>query len=224
MTPRKTRSPRYAGIVAMAFVGLLASACATAAAQSPSDTPAKAAPAASAQATHLHTATTPSQAAAATEVAPATTTAEATATAAAPTAPTTAAPTVAPSVQTAPPATSAPTTQPVSGSVAVTLTDVAIRPDRSSTAAGTVTFVVRNVGTGIHQLVVLRTNIPQGQIPANPAQPGTVTEPGFVAQTPNINPGATASLTLTLGAGSYVLICNQPAHYLIGMHVAFTIN
>lgn len=223
MTSRKTPSSLAAGIVAMALAGVLASACASAAAQSPSDTPAKAVPAATAQATHLHTAT-PSQPAGPTEGAPAA--AAAATTAAATAAPTAAepAPTVAPPAQTAPPATPAPTTRPASGSVAVTLTDVAIRRDRSSTAAGSVTFVVRNVGTVIHQLVVLRTDIAQNQIPANPAQPGTVTEPGFIGQTPTINPGGSASLTLTLGAGNYVLICNQPAHYLIGMHIAFTIN
>jgi len=24
--------------------------------------------------------------------------------------------------------------------------------------------------------------------------------------------------------GNYVLICNQPAHYLLGMHIAFTVK
>ena len=57
-----------------------------------------------------------------------------------------------------------------------------------------------------------------------PAKPGTVTEPGLIAQSRDVAVGATATLSLILAPGSYVLMCNQPAHYLIGMHTAFTIN
>ncbi|HEY6203709.1 MAG TPA: hypothetical protein VI056_11795 [Candidatus Limnocylindria bacterium] len=129
------------------------------------------------------------------------------------------------SAPTAPPVvTLAPTSQPQSGPVAVALSDIAIKLDRSSAQAGTVTFAVKNVGTVIHQLVVLKTDVPQNQIPADPSKPGMVAQPGFVTQTQVINPGGTATLTLTLGAGKYVLLCNQVAHYLIGMHVGFTIN
>lgn len=104
------------------------------------------------------------------------------------------------------------------------MTDIAIRLDRSAGPAGNVMFVAKNAGTTNHHLVVLKTDIPQNQIPADPAKPGHVMEPGFIAQTSVISPGGTASLTLTLGPGHYVLLCNEPAHYLIGMHTAFTIN
>lgn len=106
----------------------------------------------------------------------------------------------------------------------MTLNDVAIKLDRSTAPAGSVTFAIKNAGTVIHQLVVIKTDIPQNQIPVDPAKPATVTEPGFIMQTPIINPGGTATLTMTLGSGKYVLMCNQPAHYLIGMHIGFTIN
>ena len=137
----------------------------------------------------------------------------------------TAAPTIAPST-TAPTAvpTAEPTARPQAGPVAVSLSDIAIKLDRSFAASGSVTFAVKNVGTVIHEVVVLKTNIPQNQIPVSTTQPGMVTQPGFIATTSTINPGGSATLSLTLGAGSYVLLCNQPAHYLIGMHTAFTIN
>lgn len=111
-----------------------------------------------------------------------------------------------------------------SGPIAVTLLDVAIKLDRPATAAGSVTFSIKNAGTVIHQLVVLKTDIAQNQIPPNPTQPGTMAEPGFVAQTPLLNPGGSFTLTLTLASGNYVLMCNQPAHYLIGMHTGFIVN
>lgn len=167
---------------------------------------------------HEHT-TAPESAAATTAAATAAaaTTPAVTATAAAPVS---AAPTVAPTPQ---PQTATPA--PVAaGPIGVSLTDIAIKLDRSSTAAGSVTFSVKNVGTVIHQLVVLKTDIPQNQIPASSSQPGTMTEPGFIAQTSTLNPGGATTLTLTLASGNYVLMCNQPAHYLVGMHVGFVVN
>ena len=107
--------------------------------------------------------------------------------------------------------------------MAVSLVEMSIRLDHGSAAAGTVTFVVRNNGTAVHEFVVLRTNFAQNQIPNDPTQPGKVLEPGFVTRVAGLAPGASASVTLNLVAGSYVLICNEPAHYIAGMHTAFTV-
>jgi len=133
----------------------------------------------------------------------------------------TAAPTAAPASTPAP--TAAPTAEPKTGPVAVSLTDIAIKLDQGWTSAGPVTFSIKNVGTVVHQLVVLKTDIPQNQIPVG-TTPGTVTQPGFVGTTALINPGGSATLTLPLTSGNYVLLCNQPAHYLIGMHIGFKVN
>lgn len=134
----------------------------------------------------------------------------------------TAAPTAAPASTPAP--TAAPTAEPKTGPVAVSLTDIAIKLDQGWTSAGPVTFSIKNVGTVVHQLVVLKTDIAQNQIPVSTTSPGTVTQPGFIGTTALINPGGSATLTLTLAPGNYVLLCNQPAHYLIGMHTAFKVN
>jgi uncharacterized cupredoxin-like copper-binding protein len=234
MTSKRTHSPVTAGI-AVALFGLLVAACGSASAQtttsasrSPNASPVVAATAtasapsplvaASADATHVH-GVSPT----ASDVAVASTTA---APVASPTVATVTTPTAAPvaTPTAAPVLTPAPTPQPQTGPVAVTLNDIAIKLDRSSAPAGSVTFSIKNGGTVIHQLVVIKTDIPQNQIPVDPTQPAMVTEPGFIMQTPLINPGGTATLTMTLGSGKYVLMCNQPAHYLIGMHIGFTIN
>lgn len=221
---RSQRSPLITRVF-VAGLATLVMACSTAAAgplPSPSTAPARslataaAATTAPAAATHDHTAAAATTSAPQPSTAPASTDAATTATAAPTTAPTTAA-TVAPTLApTAPPA--------AAGPIAVTLVDVAIKLDRASTASGSVTFVIKNAGTVIHQLVVLKTDIAQNQIPANPSQPGTMSEPGFVTQTPVINVGGSYTLTLTLASGNYVLMCNQPAHYLIGMHTGFVVN
>ena len=134
----------------------------------------------------------------------------------------TTAPTEAPASTPAP--TPAPTAAPKTGPVAVSLTDIAIKLDQGWTSAGPVTFSIKNVGTVAHQLVVLKTDIAQNQIPVSTTSPGTVTQPGFLGTTALINPGGSATLTLSLTSGNYVLLCNQPAHYLIGMHTAFKVN
>lgn len=235
MTSKRTHSPVTAGI-AVALFGLLVAACSSASAQtttssaSRSPSAAVVAPAtatasapsphvsASADATHVHgvSPTSSDAAVASTTAAPVATPSAASVTtpSAAPVATPTAAPVLTP----------APTPQPLTGPVAVTLNDIAIKLDRSSAPAGSVTFSIKNAGSVIHQLVVIKTDIPQNQIPVDPKQPAMVTEPGFIMQTPIINPGGTATLTMTLGSGKYVLMCNQPAHYLIGMHIGFTIN
>jgi uncharacterized cupredoxin-like copper-binding protein len=37
-------------------------------------------------------------------------------------------------------------------------------------------------------------------------------------------PGGSASLTVDLASGHYVLFCNVPGHYSQGMHTDFTVN
>jgi len=72
---------------------------------------------------------------------------------------------------------------------------------------------------------VLQTAIAQNALPADPAHPGTVLEPGFLGKVANLGSGASGSLTLTLGPGSYVLFCNEPVHYsALGMHTAFSVR
>jgi len=65
--------------------------------------------------------------------------------------------------------------------------------------AGTVTFVVKNVGKVSHNLTI---------------QGGKAT--------PNISPGGTSRLTVTLKKGSYTLYCSVPGHRQLGMVAKLT--
>lgn len=140
-------------------------------------------------------------------------------------APTSAAPTSAPPT---PQPTVAPTPPPPAGpatTVTVTLIDTGIRLSTASVPAGTVTFLVTNAGTTPHELEVLRTNIAQNQLPPDPTNPAIVQMPGLVGGVASLQPKTSGSVTLSLAAGAYVLICNEPAHYsALGMHIAFTVN
>lgn len=119
------------------------------------------------------------------------------------------------------PATAAPAT---SRTVAVTLTDSAITLGQATAPAGAITFTITNTGYVAHELVVLQTSIAQDQLPPDPANVKIVQQPGSVGIASNIAANASTTLTLTLAAGAYVLICNMPNHYRDGMHVGFTVT
>jgi uncharacterized cupredoxin-like copper-binding protein len=67
--------------------------------------------------------------------------------------------------------------------------------------AGTVTFVVKNVGKVAHNLTI---------------QGGKAT--------PNINGGGSAKLTVRLKKGSYTLYCSVPGHRQLGMVAKLTVT
>jgi uncharacterized cupredoxin-like copper-binding protein len=113
---------------------------------------------------------------------------------------------------------------PQGGVVNATLTEMKITLDRASVPAGPVTFNVKNSGTVEHELVVLHTDLAEGKIPPDPEEPGKVDETGSLGESGEVAAGASKSFTLTLPAGSYVLICNEPGHYAAGMHLAFTVK
>jgi len=89
--------------------------------------------------------------------------------------------------------------------------------------AGTVTFTVKNVGSVTHELVVLRTDLAEGSLPANPEEAGKVSEDGSLGESGDLAPGASVDFTLTLTPGHYVLICNLAGHYAAGMHATLNV-
>lgn len=111
-----------------------------------------------------------------------------------------------------------------SSTVRATLTDTAIVLDRTSAPAGKVLFDVKNTGTMIHELVAIRTDVAFDKLPVDLDEPAKVSEVGSKGESGDIEAGKTASFTLTLDPGSYVLICNQPGHYALGMRIAFTVK
>lgn len=109
------------------------------------------------------------------------------------------------------------------GSVGITMTEFAIVPGAPSVGAGEVTFEVTNSGAVPHEFVVIRTDI---EAAALPVAAGAADESGLdvVGRTSMILGGESESVTFTLTAGSYLLICNIPAHYTLGMTAAFTVQ
>jgi uncharacterized cupredoxin-like copper-binding protein len=84
--------------------------------------------------------------------------------------------------------------------------------------AGSVTFVVRNVGRLMHEFVVLRTKLAPSKLPVRRSR---AKEIGRVGKIPPFAPDKTRRLTVKLTLGKYVLLCNLPAHYRAGQFAGF---
>ena len=99
--------------------------------------------------------------------------------------------------------------------------ELAMTVSATRVAAGKVTFHVTNSGSVTHEMVVIRTPTPSGDLPM---QSGEASEAGSAGETGDMTAGTSTDLTLTLPAGHYALICNLPGHYAGGMHTDLTVG
>jgi uncharacterized cupredoxin-like copper-binding protein len=118
---------------------------------------------------------------------------------------------------------------PLSGraseTIHVRLMDNAIQLDTDTTKAGNVTFEVSNEAKSNteHEFVVLRTDTDEARLPV---RNGQVTESRFrkMGEVEDLDQHSTKRLSLKLVPGRYVLICNRPGHYEMGMHKSFVVE
>ena len=97
----------------------------------------------------------------------------------------------------------------------------------ATSAAGDVTFTVKNTGTIDHEVVVLKTDTAFDQLAVGASEADKVDEASSVGETgdPALKPGETRSFTVTgLASGNYVLVCNIAKHYGLGMRAAFKVS
>jgi uncharacterized cupredoxin-like copper-binding protein len=81
-----------------------------------------------------------------------------------------------------------------------------------SQSAGKVTFVVRNVGTVEHEMVVIRRDA--GALPVHAYR---ASETGAFDEVEELERGKSGRLTVALKPGRYLLVCNIAGHYQLGM-------
>jgi hypothetical protein len=119
--------------------------------------------------------------------------------------------------------------------VDVTVQEFAVLPAQDSAPAGDVTFSVTNTGPeDTHEFVVFKTDLAPDALPT--AADGSVDEEGdgveLIDEIEDIAVGDNPTLTVSLDAGSYVLICNivededdeTIVHYQQGMRTGFTVE
>ncbi len=118
----------------------------------------------------------------------------------------------------------------MSGVISVTLADVdantmLLTPSPSTAPAGEVTFEVTNSGTQEHEFVVIQSDLALEDLPFDDAADEVIEdELTVVDEIESLMPGETKTLTVTLVAGSYALICNLEGHFRMGMRSAFTVG
>jgi uncharacterized cupredoxin-like copper-binding protein len=105
--------------------------------------------------------------------------------------------------------------------VKVQLKEFKVLPSPLKAKRGAVSFLVRNTGKINHEFVVLRTKLAPSKLPV---KSGKAVETGRVGKVRAFKPGASRTLTLTLKAGKYVLLCNLPGHYQAGQRIGFAVT
>jgi uncharacterized cupredoxin-like copper-binding protein len=98
--------------------------------------------------------------------------------------------------------------------VPVNLADFKIAESKTHLHPGRITFDVKNTGKVPHEFLVIDTAKPAAKLGAGSRVP----EKGNIGETGNVKPGASKKLVLNLGKGHYAVICNDPGHYMAGMH------
>lgn len=96
-----------------------------------------------------------------------------------------------------------------------------LEPSVKEVPQGRVTFDVRNAGSMVHEMVVVKTaRTPQQLLQKD----GTADESESVGEAADIPAGGSKSVTLNLAPGHYVLLCNLPGHYKAGMYAELTVK
>ncbi len=142
------------------------------------------------------------------------------------------------SSSTAEPATQpAETTQPASTDtttsgggtpLTIAMSEYAFTPTDTTAPVGKITITAPNQGKLSHELVLIHTNLAVDKLPlvsggaeVDEDSFGEANLPGEIG---DVEPGDTKSLTVTLPAGRYVVLCNIEGHYKAGMVGTLTVQ
>ena len=101
-----------------------------------------------------------------------------------------------------------------------------IKLDMTEIPAGEITFKATNDSTGmIHEMVLAPVADLNTPLPYDTANEKVDEDAaGHLGEVAELDPGASGALTLTLEPGTYILYCNIPGHYVLGMWTTFTVT
>lgn len=101
-----------------------------------------------------------------------------------------------------------------------------MKSDHPVVGAGPVRFhVVNRSRSVVHEMIVVALTNPDEALPYD-AKAGRIPEKKIhhLGEVPELKPGKSGDLQLTLKPGSYMLLCNQPGHYEAGMKTSLTVT
>jgi uncharacterized cupredoxin-like copper-binding protein len=113
---------------------------------------------------------------------------------------------------------------PAGGTVSATLKEWAFDLSATTASAGSITFNIKNEGEKTHEFVVIKTDTAANSLPVTADD--EVDETAFtpVDEVEDITATSSATLTVPLTAGHYVILCNLTGHYAKGMAADFTVQ
>ena len=113
----------------------------------------------------------------------------------------------------------------ISNEVTGSVKEWAVTVDAAGATAGDVSFTITNDGSIEHEFLVVKTDIPDGEIPiVDDAFPEDAEGVEVIDELEGFAPGESGTLTVALQPGNYQLVCNIPSHYKAGMHTAFVVQ
>ncbi|MFO1174120.1 MAG: plastocyanin/azurin family copper-binding protein [Paracoccaceae bacterium] len=103
---------------------------------------------------------------------------------------------------------------------------VGLKVDKVKVPAGKVTFNVTNASQDVvHEMIVSPVKNPAKPLPYKSADLQIDEDAaGHLGEVSEMQPGAKGSLTLDLKPGTYILFCNVPSHYAMGMWTLLTVT
>jgi uncharacterized cupredoxin-like copper-binding protein len=103
--------------------------------------------------------------------------------------------------------------------------DMRIQLDRDTVPAGPVIFAVTNAARATeHEIQVIKDNPAHASLPTNTAGNRVLEERvAKIGEVSELRPGAQRTKRFTLKPGRYLLICNVPGHYTMGMTAMLTV-
>jgi FtsP/CotA-like multicopper oxidase with cupredoxin domain len=130
---------------------------------------------------------------------------------------------------TRPPPGATPTTQqPAGNTLQIDLRDYEISGrdgvDISEIDAGEVTIEARNRGGVPHELAIIKTDTDPDELPLDAGAVDEDAAGELIGRIDAFSGGQTREGTFTLEPGTYVLICNIPGHYQLGMRAALVVR
>ena len=101
-----------------------------------------------------------------------------------------------------------------------------VTPDRTSVPAGKITFdVVNDSKDIIHEFLVAPVTADQKDLPYIVDENRVDEEAAsYLGEVSELDPGKSGSLTVDLAAGSYIVFCNIPGHFINGMWSILTVT
>ena len=112
---------------------------------------------------------------------------------------------------------------PEGSQVVVELTDYKVSVSVPTVKAGSIKIGVRNLAAMEHNFEVIKSELAPDKLPIDGAT-AKAKDDGKVGEIGAIPPGRSASVTVNLVPGTYVLICNIAGHYQLGMRAGLTVE